>query len=392
MATDRMHGSTSEERNSGTRPIEDISTAVVGMVCTAPDADPDIFPLNKPVLMTSISQKIDAAGSKGTLYPSLEAIQEQTECRAIIVRVQEGSDEAETVANIVGSKIGGVFSGLQAFDKAINVVGELPGIIGIPGFDDLAITTELATKAEQYRAFTYASCPEFLDIADAVNFRKGFSSKRLMLIDGHFTVYDSAKKQNVRDMTIARILGLRAKIDAQIGWHKTISNVDINGVVGIEYPRSWGLSDKNSEANFLNNNDITTLIRDGGFQAWGNRTTSSDPLFSFENYTRTGDIIIKTIESQMKWAIDKPMSIGLMSDICAAVQNKLDQWTRDGKLFGAKVWVEAADNTTDEVKNGKFTIRREYTPVPPLEHLHTIQTITDRYIVDFVSGVVSMVV
>ena len=48
--------------------------------------------------------------------------------------------------------------------------------------------------------------------------------------------------------------------------------------------------------------------------------------------------------------------------------------------------------TTDEVKNGKFVIRREYTPVPPLEHLHTIQTITDRYIADFVSGVVSLVV
>ncbi len=63
------------------------------------------------------------------------------------------------------------------------------------------------------------------------------------------------------------------------------------GVVGIEDPRSWGLSDRTSEANFLNNNDITTLIRDGGFQAWGNRTTSSDPLFSLLTGLRQSNVL-----------------------------------------------------------------------------------------------------
>lgn len=58
MATDFHHGVRVLEINAGIRPIRTIATAVVGMVCTASDADATVFPLNKPVLLTDVLNRI----------------------------------------------------------------------------------------------------------------------------------------------------------------------------------------------------------------------------------------------------------------------------------------------------------------------------------------------
>ena len=50
---DYLHGVRVIELNDGTRPIRTIPTAVIGMVCTAEDADPLVFPLDTPVLITN---------------------------------------------------------------------------------------------------------------------------------------------------------------------------------------------------------------------------------------------------------------------------------------------------------------------------------------------------
>ncbi len=51
MATDSYHhGVRVHELNEGTRPIRTVSTAVIGMVATAEDADPLLFPLDTAVL------------------------------------------------------------------------------------------------------------------------------------------------------------------------------------------------------------------------------------------------------------------------------------------------------------------------------------------------------
>ena len=49
------HGVRVVETDDGTRPIRTVSTAVVGFVATAEDADPITFPLNTPVLATNIA-------------------------------------------------------------------------------------------------------------------------------------------------------------------------------------------------------------------------------------------------------------------------------------------------------------------------------------------------
>ena len=72
--SDFHHGIRVDEINEGTIPIRTVSTAVIGMLATADDADPDVFPENTPVLITNVNGVLGNAGDKGTLARSLEAI------------------------------------------------------------------------------------------------------------------------------------------------------------------------------------------------------------------------------------------------------------------------------------------------------------------------------
>ena len=67
MAVDYHHGVRVVEVNDGLRPIRIVSTAVIGLVATATDADAEAFPLDTPVLFTRIDAAIAKAGTSGTL-------------------------------------------------------------------------------------------------------------------------------------------------------------------------------------------------------------------------------------------------------------------------------------------------------------------------------------
>ncbi|GHK16948.1 hypothetical protein ECZU03_07370 [Escherichia coli] len=56
--SDFHHGVQVLEINDGTRVISTVATAIVGMVCTASDADAETFPLNEPVLITNVQSAI----------------------------------------------------------------------------------------------------------------------------------------------------------------------------------------------------------------------------------------------------------------------------------------------------------------------------------------------
>ena len=90
---DYHHGVEVIEINDGTRTISTVSTAIIGMVCTASDADAKTFPLNEPVLITSVQTAIGKAGKQGTLAKSLQAIADQCKPVIVVVRVPEGNDD-----------------------------------------------------------------------------------------------------------------------------------------------------------------------------------------------------------------------------------------------------------------------------------------------------------
>ncbi|MDN5518025.1 MAG: phage tail sheath subtilisin-like domain-containing protein, partial [Pseudomonas sp.] len=186
---------------------------------------------------------------------------------------------------------------------------------------------------------------------------------------------------------VATALGMRAKLDEQVGWHKTISNIAANGVTGISKPVFWDLQNPATDAGYLNENEVTTLIREGGFRFWGSRTCSDDPLFCFENYTRTAQVLADTIAEAHMWAVDKPMHPSLVRDIIEGINAKFRELKQAGYIIDGQCWYDPASNEAATLKDGKLTIDYDYTPVPPLENLVFQQRITDSYLMDFPSRI-----
>ncbi|OOL39147.1 phage tail sheath protein [Pseudomonas sp. FSL W5-0299] len=388
MPTDYHHGVRVVEINEGTRPIRTVATAVVGMVCTAEDADPIAFPLNRPVLLTDVLTASGKAGELGTLAKSLDAIADQASPVTVVVRVAEGADAAATTTNVIGGvTAGGQYTGLKALLAAEAQLGVRPRILGVPGLDSLAVATELVLTAQKLRGFAYASAWDCETVSDAIAYRENFGARELMTIWPDFVNWDTTLNADAPASAIARALGLRAKLDEQVGWHKTLSNVAVNGVSGLSRDIYWDLQNPATDAGLLNAADVTTLIRREGFRFWGSRTCSDDPLFAFENYTRTAQVLADTMAEGQFWAVDKPMHPSLVRDIVEGINAKFRELVRLGYLIGGECWYDEAANDKDTLKAGKLYLDYDYTPVPPLENLGLRQRITDRYLVDFASRV-----
>lgn len=388
MADSYHHGLRVIEINEGTRPIRTIATAIQGLIATAEDADATVFPLNTPVLITNTQAAVAKAGTNGTLKTALQAMANQANSICVVVRVAAAEDEAAQTANVIGTvDATGKYTGAKALLLAKAKLGVQPRIIGAPGLDTQAVATELATIAKKLRAFAYVYAWGCKTKEEVVAYRDAFAARELMVIWPNFVAFnvDTAQTETVPAVAVA--MGLRAKIDNEIGWHKTLSNVAVNGVTGIDADVTWDLQDPATDAGYLNSNEITTLIQHDGFRFWGSRTCSDDPLFAFENYTRTAQIMADTIAEAHMWAIDKPMHGSLVNDMLEGIKAKQREWTRLGYLMGGDAWYDPELNSKDTLKAGKLYIDYDYTPVPPLEDLTFRQRITDSYLADFASTI-----
>ncbi|HBH6977893.1 TPA: phage tail sheath protein [Serratia marcescens] len=385
---DYHHGARVVEINDGTRVISTVSTAIVGMVCTAEDADASVFPLDTPVLITDVLAASGKAGKKGTLAASLRAIAEQAKPVTVVVRVATGKDAAETTSNIIGgANAEGRYTGMKALLSAQAELGVKPRILGVPGLDNQEVATALAGICQQLRAFGYISAYGCKTVQEATKYRDNFSQRELMLIWPDFVSWNTTANQSDIAYATARALGLRAKIDTETGWHKTLSNVGVNGVTGITASVFWDLQAPGTDADMLNEACVTTLIRKDGFKFWGSRTCSDDPLFMFENYTRTAQVLADTMAEAHLWAVDRPVTPTLVRDMIDGINAKFRELKSAGLIIDGNCWYDESANTVETLKAGKLFIDYDYTPVPPLEDLTLRQRITDRYLATFATSV-----
>ncbi|WP_448482896.1 phage tail sheath protein [Pseudoxanthomonas mexicana] len=387
MADTYHHGVRVVEINSGARPIRTVSTAIIGLVATGADADAVLFPLNKPALITDVKGAIGKAGATGTLAKSLQAIADQADPIVVVVRVEAGADDAATTTNVVGATTGGNYTGLQALLAAQAQLGVKPRILGCPGLDTQAVAVALAVVAKKLRAFAYISAGTSASKEDAATYRETFSDRELMIIYPDFMAWDTTTSAAAPAFAVARAMGLRAKIDATLGWNKTISNVAVSGVTGISRDVHWDLQDPATDAGYLNAADVTTLVNFNGFRFWGSRTCSDEPLFAFESSTRTAQILADTIAEGVALFVDKPIHPSTVRDIIETINAKFREMKSLGLIIDANAWYDESLNSSTTLAAGKLAIDYDYTPTPPLEDLTLNQRITDRYLADFATRV-----
>lgn len=368
-----MHSLTILESAEGPRSIKLPSLSVIGLVATAiaaagaPTVALDAaFPVGALTLVTNIDDAIAAAGTGGTLKAALQAIADQVTPIIVVSRAAIGEDAEETEDNVIAA--------LDRLKTARSAVGVAPRILGVPGgLDTLPVTTAMVVVAKRLRAFCYARAIA-ADDAAALLYRDNFSARELMLIWP-----DSSPV--VAGDCVARALGLRAQITEQQGWHKTISNVPIDGIVALAQDIDFDLLDSSTQAGLLNAGQITTIINHDGRRFWGNRTCAGEdqPEFSFESAVNTSHALQDLIASVFQPFFDQPMTIGLVKDLIESANAEARAWTAKGWIMGAKFELDPGTNTAEQLAAGRPSFRFQYTPVAPLESPTVKLIITDYY-------------
>ena len=347
------------------------------------------FPLDTPVLVAGSALQageLDTTGEgAGSLPGALDSIFDQAGALVVVVRVDVGPDDDTTKANVIGGESAGQYSGLHALRGAESAVGERPRIVIAPGFSsDPATAAEMGVVADKLKAITYVDGPDSDDDA-AKAFRAGFGSKRLQVFDPSVQKYNSATGANVAAPLSAIAAGIRARRDSEVGFWASISNQEIAGIVGSTRPVDFVQGDANSRANLLNQHEITTVIRQGGFRLWGNRTCSADPKWAFETHVRIADAIDDSIQEGVMWAVDRNLNRTFFEDVAESVNNFLRRLTLQGAILGGTCTADPDLNSPAELNAGRVYFNVEYTPVGLAESIQFQVASTTRYLADLVN-------
>lgn len=397
MADTYLHGVEVIDIDDGVRPIRTLSSSVIGLVGTAPDADVQRFPLNTPVLVTSLTQAA-ALGKTGTLMAAIDDIYDQASAVIVLVRVEASSDDMQSFANVIGGvdETTGHYQGLQALRSAKSLLGVQPRILIAPGFthqrpvdpDDeqrqLAnpVVAELIGVAQRLRAVIIADAPNTHD-ADAIAYRQDWGSQRVYVIDPFVKVLSGA--QIVSRPASARVAGLIANTDQDKGFWFSPSNQNINGILGTHRAVDFALGDATSRANLLNAKEVATIIYEDGYRLWGNRTCSSDPKWAFLSVVRTADMINDSLLRAHLWAVDRNITKTYVEEVIEGVNAYLRQLKAQGAILGGRCWADPELNSPMAIADGKVYFDFDFTPPFPAEHITFRSHLVNNYMVEILA-------
>jgi len=399
-----LHGVEVIELNDGARPIQTVKSSVIGLVGTAPQG-----PVNTPTLILGSRAKAaeifgenNDANKDYTIPKALDGIFDQAGAMVVVINVADPSNPAHLTtgvldpANIIDADVvGGVdgttgqYKGVHALLAANTELAVTPRILIAPNFThDMPsgnanpVVSELLGIAENLRAIIIADLPNTND-TDAIDYVGDFGSARVFAVYPWVKVLDTLGAI-VEEPSSARVAGLIVKSDNDRGFWWSPSNLVINGIVGISKPIDFVLGDVNSKANYLNENNITTIIQESGFRLWGNRTLSADPKWAFLQARRTADMINDSLLKAHLWAVDRNITKTYIEDVLEGVNNYLRYLKNIGAIIGGTAFADPELNTPDQIAQGKVTFEFDFTPPYPAEHIIFRSRMTDDYLSEIV--------
>lgn len=362
-----------------------IAATVAGSTRFLTGGTDEAFPLNKPVLI--LGSRIEAAklGLTGTLPAAIDAIFDQAGAAVIVVRVAKGIDDAATQTNIIGgvNPTTGQYTGLQAFIGAESITKVAPKILIAPGFtQNQAVLSEMVGVADRLRAIIVSDGPNTTDQA-AISYRENFGSARVYMTDPWVKVWDPSISAEAVQPLSARAAGAIVRSDNERGWWWSPSNLEIYGITGTARPIDFVLGDPNTRANFLNENEVATVIQKDGYRLFGNRTCSADPKWAFLSVRRTADMINESLLRAHMWAVDRNIGKAYVQEVLASVNAYLDHLTAIDAILGGRAWADPDLNTASQITQGNVYFDFDFSAAYPAEHI----TFRSRLVNDYLEEV-----
>lgn len=330
------------------------------------------FPLKKPVAVAGSRKLIEKLGKEGTLPAAFDDIFDQTGALVIAVRAEKGQTEEQTQANVIEA--------MQAFLDSKTETGYTPRILIAPEFSQFdAVASELEAKAKRLRAIAYLDCDRTASYTDAIKRARQFG-ERVEITWPWVRVFDTELAKEIDRPYSARAAGLRARIDAEKGFWWSKSNQEIYGIVGTSQPVDWALGDPNTTANMLNENKVSTIIREGGFRHWGNRTCSTDPKWTYEQARRTADMINDSVQRSHLWAVDRNITKTYVDDVISGVNAYLRELKALGAILDGECWADKELNTPATIQKGIVYFDFDFCPPYPAEHIVFRSRLNNAYL------------
>jgi len=370
-----LHGVEVLEIDAGLRPIRTVKSSVIGVVGSAPGADATKFPLNTPVLIAGSRTDAAGLGTTGALPKAIDGIFDQAGAMVVVVRT--ASDGTADLQGGINTTTGD-YEGVHALLASESMLGVTPRVLLAPGAEQ-AIYTEMMPIAERLKAVIIADGPSTTDAA-AISERNNYGSARVYLVDPAALVYDKTTDANIAEPMSPRVAGLISRSDNDRGFWWSPSNTEIYGIVGTERAIDFTLGDANARANYLNENEVATVIQKQGFRLWGNRTCSSDPKFAFLSVRRTADMINESLLRAHLWAVDRNITKTYVEDVTESVNAYLRELKALGAIIGGECWADPELNTPATIAAGKIYFDFDFTPPYPAEHVTFRSSLVNDYL------------
>ncbi len=379
-----LHGVEVVEIDTGTRPIRTARASVIGLIGTAPNADPVKWPLNTPVLIAGRQSDAAGLGLIGTLPAAIDDIFDQCGAMVVVIRVAEDADAAAQQSAIIGGVDGvtGAYLGIKAFLDAQGRVGVSPRILVAPGFSQTeAVLTAMVPVATALRAVIVADGPNSTDVA-ALAYRAKLGSDRVYLVDPWVRVWDTTTNAEIVRPASARVAGGIVKSDDERGFWWSPSNRLIDGITGTARPVDFALGDANARANHLNEHEVATIIQRDGYRLWGNRTCSTDAKWAFLKRRRIADMVNESIMQAHFWAVDRNVTRQYLEEVVEGVNAYGRHLISLGALVGFKAWADPNLNTPASLEAGQVWINYDWVETPTAEHITFRSMINNGYLTE----------
>lgn len=132
------HGFRVTQADTVYSPLDTTETSTIGLAYTAPNADPDIYPVGVPTLFLPDRYRASDLGSAGTGRDVLNAIWRHIGVPVVGVRLADAQTQDQMLANAVGAYT--ARSGVNAFYRAKGRLAKVPKILIAPGLTHQRVT------------------------------------------------------------------------------------------------------------------------------------------------------------------------------------------------------------------------------------------------------------
>ena len=365
----RFHGVTVTLVDTGARTIALPSTSIIGLCDTFTVSPAASAKPNDLVLLTSEREAVAAFGEDAAITRAAKAVFLKAKAVIVACGVAVLEDAALQTSAIIGGVLAsGQRTGLQALLDGKSRFNAQPRLLIAPKHSATqAVATAMDALAGKLRAIAIVDCPNTTDEA-VLAYAQEFGSKRIYMVDPGVQQWDTITSKTIDAPASAFTAGLFAWTDTEYGFWASPSNKEFVGITGTTRPIEFLDGDETCRANLLNNANITTIIRDGGYRLWGNRTLSADSKWSFVTRVRTLDIVMDAILAGHKWAVDRSITKTYVKDVTDGLEAFMRDLKNQGAVINFEVFADTELNTASQLEEGKVYWNIRFTDVPPAEN------------------------